>query len=314
MKVNERTSVYAPKAWVLLGAFLLIFSSGMDGQELRGLRGRPEVSPDGSQIVFVHAEDVSKDVWEIYVADINGSNVRRLTHFPEARIKKGPVWSPNGEYIVFHADIADGAQLFSIKANGEALKQLTRLPGFNVEPYWSPTGEEIIFNGIADGGKTKMYLMEMEGGQIRELYNPDGENWYPRKTVEDYILFTSDFKQANTYNIFRMKPDGSELQQLTFLKGINWFPEVSPDQTKIVFQSNRDDLELSDSGNYNLYMMNIDGTGLEQITDLPGQELHAKWHPDGQSLIFEWHDQGPKGLYKLILKTGEIQKIDLRYN
>lgn len=290
---------------------LLLLNCKSEEQELDGHIGRPDISPDGTKIAFIHAKDASKDVWEIYSANIDGKNIRRLTTFPEARIKKGPVWSPDGECILFHADIGDGAQIFTMSANGENLKQLTQLPGYNVEPTWSSTGHEIIFNSVLEHGKTKIRIMDKDGSRIRELYNPDGENWYPRKIIGDKILFTSDFKQGGTYNIFEMDSDGSDLRQLTFLEGINWFPEVSPAMDKIVFHSNRDDPKLSDSGNYNLYLMNTDGTGVERITNLPGQELHAKWHPDGDKLIFEWHDQTSNGLYTLELSTGDIHKIRL---
>ncbi|WP_422081011.1 hypothetical protein [Ulvibacterium sp.] len=290
---------------------LLLLNCKSEGQELEGHIGRPDISPDGTKIVFIYARDASKDVWEIYSADIDGKNVRQLTTFPEARIKKGPVWSPDGQSILFHADIEDGAQIFIMGANGENLYQLTQLPGYNVEPIWSPTGGEIIFNSILEQGKAKMFIMDRDGSRIRELYNPEGENWYPRKLKGDKILFTSDFKQRDTHNVFSMNSDGSDIRQLTFLEGINWFPEISPNMDKIVFNSNKDDPELRDSGNYNLYIMNTDGSGMERITNLPGQELHAKWHPDGDKLVFEWHDPTSKGLYLLELSTGNIRKIRL---
>lgn len=55
---------------------------------LAGHIGRPDISPDGNKIVFIYAKDASKDVWEIYSSDINGENVKQLTFFTEAALKK----------------------------------------------------------------------------------------------------------------------------------------------------------------------------------------------------------------------------------
>ena len=294
--------------------FALIFSNCQPNKpELTGHIGRPDISPDGSKIAFIHAKDASEDVWEIYSAEINGGNVQQLTSFAQARIKKGPVWSPNSKKIAFHADIKDGAQIFVMHADGENLQQLTDMPGYNVEPHWSPDGNEIVFNAIPKDSKTLMFIMDENGSNIRQLHNPDGQNWYPRINSQKQIVFTSDFNHENNYDVFTMNSDGSEISQLTSMKGINWFPEYSPDESKIVFHSNQDDPDLSDSGDYNIYMINADGTNLQQITSLDGQELHAKWFPSGNKLIFEWHNDVAMGLHVIDLPTGKIEKINLRY-
>jgi len=296
-----------------ISVIVLLTYCQADRTELTGHIGRPDISPDGNKIAFIYAKDASKDVWEIYSSDINGENVKQLTNFTKARIKKGPVWSPNGKKLTFHADIDNGAQIFVTDANGENLTQLTNLSGYNVEPHWSPDGHKIIFNSIPKDGKVQMFIMDHDGSNIEQLHNPDGQNWYPRMTTQNEIIFTSDFNHENYYDIFIMNRDGSNIRQLTTVKAINWFPEYSPDETKIVFHTNKDDPQISDSGDYNLYVMNPDGTGLEQLTDLEGQELHAKWHPSGNKIIFEWHNQISMGLYTLDISTGEIQKIKLTY-
>ncbi|MEQ9297336.1 MAG: DUF5050 domain-containing protein [Cyclobacteriaceae bacterium] len=281
------------------------------GQELIGHIGRPDISPDGKQIVFIYAQDASKDVWEMYKADFDGSNVKQLTYLPKARIKKSPVWSPNGKKIAFQADVDEGSQLFVMNSDGESLTQITDLPGYNVEPHWTPEGNSIVFNSIGENGLAKMYIMDKDGSNVQALYNPEGDNWYPRTTRQNKVIFTSDFNDKSHYNVFTVNRDGKNIQQLTSAKGINWFPEYSPDESRIVFHSNRDDPQLSDSGDYNLYMMDADGSNIIQLTKLEGQELHAKWHPSGNQLIFEWHNKGSRGLYTLDLSTGQIEKVNL---
>jgi Tol biopolymer transport system component len=47
-------------------------------------------------------------------------------------------------------------------------------------------------------------------------------------------------------------------------------PAWSPDGQYIIFSSNRD-------GNYDLYISKIDGSDLEQVTNMPGDELLPDW-------------------------------------
>ncbi len=57
------------------------------------------------------------------------------------------------------------------------------------------------------------------------------------------------------------------------------YPMQSPDGSKIVFQSNR-------TGNYDIYVMNSDGTGLMQLTKDPAPDNSPAWSPDGRKIVF----------------------------
>jgi Tol biopolymer transport system component/Tfp pilus assembly protein PilF len=72
----------------------------------------------------------------------------------------------------------------------------------------------------------------------------------------------------------------SSPRRLTNSLANDTLPKVSPDGTKIVFTSDRD-------GPYELYVMNIDGSGLKRLTSNSVQEAAPAWSPDGRSIAFD---------------------------
>ncbi|HEY3213732.1 MAG TPA: BTAD domain-containing putative transcriptional regulator [Actinomycetota bacterium] len=63
----------------------------------------------------------------------------------------------------------------------------------------------------------------------------------------------------------------------------NSWPAWSPDGSRIVFAGAGQD-------GYDLYVMNADGTDLEQITREPGDETAPDWSPDGEKIVFAFDD------------------------
>jgi TolB protein len=57
----------------------------------------------------------------------------------------------------------------------------------------------------------------------------------------------------------------------------------TPDNKKILFASNKNNC---DSGDFELFLMNLDGSGLEQVTDFGKFTAFPEFSPDGKKLIF----------------------------
>ncbi len=87
-----------------------------------------------------------------------------------------------------------------------------------------------------------------------------------------------------TGDVFIITSD--DLEQLTSGSGVNGGATWSPDCSRIAFHSNRDGNPTPD---FDIYMMNPDGTGVVKIVDTPGVDMLASWSPDGTRLVFS-HD------------------------
>jgi len=84
----------------------------------------PEASPDGRQVAFMSQRDGN---WEVYVVDIDGSNLRRLTDSPA---NDGlPTWSPGGDHIAFVTDREGSWAVWVMRPDGSDQRQLFALGG-----------------------------------------------------------------------------------------------------------------------------------------------------------------------------------------
>ncbi|MFA6109205.1 MAG: leucine-rich repeat domain-containing protein [Candidatus Latescibacterota bacterium] len=92
----------------------------------------PAWSPDGTRIAFAGRQDGSD--LEILVAEADGSQVRRLTHHPDA--DSSPTWSPDGTRIAYVSSGTADPEIWVMAADGSDPTNLTRNPAIDAEPRW----------------------------------------------------------------------------------------------------------------------------------------------------------------------------------
>ncbi|MBI3281713.1 MAG: PD40 domain-containing protein [Acidobacteria bacterium] len=84
---------------------------------------------------------------EIFLADANGKNSRRITDFGCASF--APVFTPDGKKILFasnqHNCDGRGFELFLMNLDGSGLEQVTAFGGFASFAEFSPDGKRILF-------------------------------------------------------------------------------------------------------------------------------------------------------------------------
>ena len=84
-----------------------------------------------------------------------------------------------------------------------------------------------------------------------------------------------------TVILFIMDLDGSNKTRLTDSIARDGAPRWSPDGTKIVFDSNRED------GTGQIYVMNVDGSEQKRLTHNPaGDDGYPSWSADGANIIY----------------------------
>ena len=149
----------------------------------RPVIGRPDLSPDGTQIVFTSwITDETDGRWGLFIVDVDGSNLRRLTA-PQG-MDRDPAWSPDGQFIAFSRDNVGSTRPSNccriwIKAIDGSVNR--KVPGTlgGINPTWSPDGTRLAYerpNGVqvTDLNGTNSFTLTGAGG-FEPAWSPDGD-------------------------------------------------------------------------------------------------------------------------------------------
>ncbi|MCU0475566.1 MAG: hypothetical protein MUC99_05560, partial [Anaerolineae bacterium] len=170
----------------------------------------PAWSPDGRRIVFASNRDGN---YEIYVMNVDGSNLVRLTNDPSD--DRSPAWSPDGQYIAFHSTRGTvTSDIFVMRADGSNPVQLTDDPAYDLAPAWSADGRRIAFHTQRNGGDNDIAIMDFNGANQTVLTDNaafDADATFGR---DGSIYFESD-RDAGSYKIFRLLPDLVTVEAVT---------------------------------------------------------------------------------------------------
>jgi TolB protein len=197
--------------------------------------------------------------------------------------------------------------IFTAQADGSGLKRITDNVQYDAEPVVSPDGRQIVF-GSQREGNFDVYLMNADGTNLRRLtdrtgynggpwFSPDGTKivwraWYPETAAEkaqwkdcmekNYIL-------AFPLDLWVMNADGSNKRMILHNGATNFAPSWHPDGKRIIFASNMDDwhADIKKYGhNFELYLINLDGTGMERVTYNNVFDSFPMFSPDGKKLAW----------------------------
>jgi TolB protein len=271
-----------------------------DGSEVVRVDSSGEPSPDGRQIVS-RKELIpgNADSIELFVADADGRNPRRLTHnkIPEVN----PAWSPDGRKIVYTC-FPDGgwpkSSICVINSDGSGPTRLTNEPLKAGLPLWSPDGTRIAFSVLDDppsiyimnaDGRNQMKLTDLMTGVLGFAWVPDGKK----------IAYATDYE--GNFEIYVINSDPSRQTNITHHLAEDTYPSWSPDGKKIAFTSNRE-------GRTALYVMNSDGGEQRKVlNDVPDQPIG--WSPDGLRLAFARKDLEHCDLYLAYADGSNIVRL-----
>jgi dipeptidyl aminopeptidase/acylaminoacyl peptidase len=244
----------------------------------------PEISPDGSQVVYTRRwVDKLEDKWKsaLWIVGADGERNRYLAE------GSGAVWSPDGTRIAYVAEVKPkGSQVFVAWIDREgSVTQITRGEEEPANLGWSPDGKQIAFS---------MFVPKPATWDIDLPKPPEGAKWTKAPSVTDRLHYRQDkrgYTKPGTVHLFVVPSDGGTPRDLTpgdwyvgarfdgLTNDVGW--DWSPDSRTIVV----DGLDVPDADlryrDSDIFAIDVASGARRKLTP-SGAWSHPRISPDGK--------------------------------
>jgi len=260
----------------------------------------PQCSPDGKSVAFVVAStDVKEDksnshVWTI---GIDGHGERQVTSSQES--ESSPRFSPDGKYLSFTSSRpgkAKGNQVWLLDRSGGEAFQLTELKGRLQGYEWSPDSKRlalVVGDPDPDAADTPAAGAAENGGRGKVPKPIVIDRYKYKQDVQGYLL-----SGRHTY-IYLFDIESKKLDRLTNGKADESSPSWSPDGSRLVFMSNRND-DPDREPSSQMFLVDAKPGSAEKALTPPtsrGGRGRPEWSADGKTIAFLEGDEKKYGAY-----------------
>jgi Tol biopolymer transport system component len=228
-----------------------------------GNDAQPCYDPAGTRIAFTSDRAGN---WDIWVVDISGRNPIQITSSPMPELN--PTWSPDGRKIAYCRldPREDRGSLWIVDLENPGVK---RLIGEGMFPAWSPAGDKIAY----------------------QRAKARSSRWYSIWTIDfvnDEVLFPTEV--ASSHNGALVTPvwsgDGGRLA-FCMITAQSGEPEVRNAGLA------RTSAAVADIG-----VVDVDGRGLQCLTDGAGECYAPSWSKDGR-VFFSQRAEGRETIWSM---------------
>ncbi len=306
---------------------VLIFSAQMKGQhsdvfkpmdifEMESVSD-PQISPDGSQILYVRSgSDIMTDkrYSNIWIIKSDGTDHRPITNGQNNNSQ--PRWSPDGTQIIYVSGSSGSSQVHKRWMDSGETTVLTNVQTGPHGISWSPDGQQVAFFGTVPTDA------EFEVGLPEK---PEGAEWAaPAKVIDRHVYRFDGVGYLKGYkHLFVLPAEGGTPRQLTsgrfnFASYRGGQTVWSTDSKHIYVSTNlQEDWEAEGRRQSDLYQVQAKNGSMERLTDRDGPDGNPVPSPDGKFLAYTGFDNKRMAtqisrIYTMNLKTRKVREVETK--
>jgi Tol biopolymer transport system component len=258
-------------------------------------------NPAADELIFQATRPGLTECDQIFTMDDRGRNLQ-LVSTGEGRTTCA-YFFPGGDRILYSSTHAENRacppppdysrgyvwalydyDVYTANPDGSRLERLTETPGYDAEATISSDGEKIVFTSTRDGD-LEIYTMDPDGTDLRRLTHEAGYDGGPFFSADGTKIVYRAYHPTDPEELedYRSLLAEGLVRPATLEIFVNFGPFFHPDGERIIFSSN---LHAPDGRNFDLYLINVDGTGLERVTTHPEFDGFPMFTSDGSRLVF----------------------------
>jgi len=230
--------------------------------------------------------------YDLYFGQADGSGTRLWR--TEA---SQPAFSPDGSQIAFHAWDSANRGLVATDLGGKSGALVANFVEDQL-PTWTADGSQIVFLTRRSGSRqSELYTVSSSAERTPGTRIGDGE--YPTIGLNGRLVFKGWGSAGLGLRI--ASADYKDIRPVTDNEQ-DTAPALSPDGSQIAFMSRR-------SGNWEIYVVNSDGSNLQRITDDPAEDGLPAWSPDGRVIAFASNRGGAWAVWAATPDGSAVQQL-----
>lgn len=188
---------------------------------------------------------------------------------------EAPNWTPDGKTLIYNSE----GLLYKIQVEGGEPKLIPT--GFakkiNNDHGISPDGKQLVISDQTETGKSLIYSLPIEGGELRKITLIGPSYWHGWSPDGKTLAYCAE--RNDNYDIYTIPFEGGLETRLTSAEGLDDGPDYAHDGKYIYFNSER-------TGTMQIWRMLTDGSAQEQITTDLFNDWFAHPSPDGKWIVY----------------------------
>jgi dipeptidyl aminopeptidase/acylaminoacyl peptidase len=247
----------------------------------------PQISPDGSQIVYRRRgmdKMTDRRTSALWIIKTDGTEHMKLT--TQDKNESSPRWSPDGSRIAFASSAeGNGSEIYIYWVDSGRMARITQLERSPSDMSWSPDGNRIAFS---------MHVPESNPVLVKPPQKPKGAEWAEQPRVTTRLNHEADgvgYLEPGFSHLFVVPAEGGTARQITSGEyHHDSHPVWTPDGRALIFSANRHEDWAYNRRNSEVYSVTVEDGTITPLTERDGPDYSPALAPDGNTIAYLGYD------------------------